>query len=86
MTPMEYCTDFGYEDVILFEGYETAFLGVSTDNRAVYSYQNMIAHLMKFDGMDYDEAIDFIDFNTIGSLGFEGCPIVFNEAFDCDVE
>jgi hypothetical protein len=46
----------------------------------------MIAHLMKFDGMDYDEAIDFIDFNTIGSLGFEGCPIVFNEAFDCDVE
>jgi hypothetical protein len=36
MTPKEYCTDFGYEDVILFEGYETAFLGVSTDGRAVY--------------------------------------------------
>lgn len=86
MTPNEYCTDFGYEGVILFDGYETAFLGVSTDGRAVYSYQKMIAHLMKFDGMDYDEAVEHIEFNSIGSLGFEGCPIVFNEAFDCDVE
>ena len=86
MTPKEYCTDFGYEDVILFKGFETAFLGVSTDGRAVYSYQKMIAHLMKFDGMDYDEAVEHIEFNSLGSLGFEGCPIVFNEAFDCDVE
>lgn len=84
MTPYEYCIDMGYTDIVIFDRFETAFMGVSTDNRAVYSYQKMITYLMKEDGMDYGEAVEFLDFNTIPPQ-CEGWPVIFNEVFDCDV-
>ena len=54
-----------------------AFLGVSSDNRAVYDYEKMVECLMEGDGMDEDEAADFISYNTIRSLDYvQGAPIV----------
>ena len=73
--------DAGYEDILVFNGpaYESAFLGVSNDNRAVYSYQRMVAYLMENDEMSEEEACEFIDFNTLGSIGFPGSPIIIFE-------
>lgn len=68
-----------YEDVVLFENpsYDTAFIGVSSDNRAVYSYDKMAEHLMKVDGMDIEEAIEFIEYNTMRALPYcNNAPIV----------
>ena len=72
--------DFGYEDSIFFENpdYDAAIIGITTDGNVVYDYDKMIGCLMDEDHMDYDEAVDFIDYDTIRSLPYagEGAPIV----------
>ena len=71
--------DMGYEDAVVFENpdYDSAIIGVSTDGRAVYSYNLIIEHLVMTDGMSVEDAAEFIDFNTIRALDYiENAPIV----------
>lgn len=71
--------EHGYGEIILFENpdYSTAFIGISQDDRAIYDYEEMVKHLIKTDNMEYDEAIEFIEYNTIRSLPYiENSPIV----------
>lgn len=44
MTARELIEEFEFEVVIIFENpsYDSAFLGVSEDNRAVYDYSEMV--------------------------------------------
>ena len=77
----EHIANLGYEDVVYFQGYETAFIGMTVIEdipRAVYSYDKMIESLMLEDGMDYADAVEWIDFNTIRALPYWGAhaPIV----------
>ena len=80
MTNRQLLVDFGYEDSIIFENpsYDAAIIGVSTDGQVIYDYNKMIGCLMDEDNMTYDEAVDFIDYNTIRALPYadEGAPIV----------
>ena len=64
--------DAGYEDVIYFTNpsYDSAFIGVSSDYRAIYDYELMIRYLMSEEGMTDEEAIDWIDYNTIRALPY----------------
>ena len=68
----EFLSNFGYEETVVFEdpSYDTACVGLTDDGRAVYDYDKMIEHLMEVDGMDADEAADFISYNTIRSLPY----------------
>ena len=80
MTAEEILIDNGYEGIMTFGGpdYEDALIGVSEDNRAIYDYDLMIESLMDHDDMTYEEAIDWIDYNTIRSLPYAGsdAPII----------
>ena len=60
--------DNGYEDVILFENpdYESAFIGISTDGQAVYSFDKMIEFLMEED--DMSERLDQLGLKALPSL------------------
>ena len=57
--------------------YAEAFLGVTDDDppRAVYSEEKVLDVLVKRDGMTYEEAIEFFDFNIRGSYLGEQTPI-----------
>lgn len=70
--------EMGYEDVIIFDGYYTAAIGISDDGRAVYDYGKMIDWLVNRDHMTEDEAVEWIEFNTIRALPYAGgkAPIV----------
>lgn len=79
MTVAEKIENAGYESVLVFENpsYESAFIGVSHDERAVYDYDKMLACLMDEDGMTMEEAAEFIDFNTVRSLPYySDSPII----------
>ncbi len=80
MTNREILCELGYEDLVIFENpdYDTAIIGVSHDDRVVYSYEKMIEHLVVCDGMTEIDAADFISYNTIGSILYAGsdAPIV----------
>ena len=69
-----------YADALIFENpdYDTVIIGVSSDNRVIYDYDEMIACLMLEDDMSIEEAMDFIDYNTLRALPYagEGAPIV----------
>lgn len=74
-TPQLYNEEFIQElleenESIIFENpsYKNALIGITTDGRAVYDYPLMVEDLMNEDSMDYEEAVEFIDYNTLGSL------------------
>ena len=63
--------EIGLEDSIVFENpdYDSAIVGYdSVENRIVYDYEKMVDHLMDNDGMTYEEAVEFIEYNTIFAL------------------
>lgn len=79
MTAKEKIENAGFEDIVIFDNpsYDDALIGVSTDDQAVYDYERMVECLMVEDGMSYEEAAEFIDFNTIRSLPYvPGAPII----------
>ena len=56
-------------------------MGITTDGRAVYDYSLMVEDLMEEDNMDYDEAVEFIDYNTLGAIPSSDTkyPIIIQE-------
>ena len=66
----------GYEGTIFFTNpsYEDAFLGVSSDDRAIYDYEKMVESLVNHEDMTEDEAREFIDYNA--TFYIEGGPII----------
>ena len=71
--------ELGYEDVVVFENpdYDSAIIGVSEGRRAVYDFDKMVKHLVNNDGMTEEEAIEFIEYNTIRALPyFANSPII----------
>ena len=75
-----FCEELGANETLLFEnpGYETAFMGIDSSYHAIYDYNKMIEYLMVFDEMTEEEAVEFIEYNTIRALDYIGdmAPIV----------
>ena len=71
--------DNGYENVVIFKDYDyaSAFIGVTDDNRAVYSYEKMIDYLMNLEGWDYETAVEWVDFNVLSIHSYTGeLPVI----------
>lgn len=65
------------EAVILSEEfYDEAIIGISNDDRVVYSYQGLVEALMRHDGMSEEDAEEWVSYNVLGSLYGENMPIV----------
>lgn len=68
------------EDAIVFDNlsYDKSIVGITTDGRVVYDYDKMIIELMEDEKWSYEEAVDWIDYNTIRSLPYAGenAPII----------
>ena len=75
--------DRGFDESIVLESpdYLDAVVGVSDEGRVIYSHKKMIECLMISDGMEYEDAEEFIDYNTIGALACMGehAPIIMDE-------
>lgn len=76
----EWLCENGHEDTVVLESpdYLSAIVGISEEGRLIYSYNKMIEHLMTVENMDAEEAMEFIDYNTIRALPYAGemAPIV----------
>jgi hypothetical protein len=80
----DFLVEIGLEESIVFENpnYDDAIIGYDEiTQRVVYDYEKMIECLINEDGMEYDEAIDFIDYNTIRACPYMGdkAPIVLRK-------
>lgn len=58
--------------------FDNSIIGVTLDGRLIYDYDKMIEELIEDDGMTFDEAMDWIDYNTIRALPCAGsmAPII----------
>ena len=70
----------GYEGIkyLTNYSYDSALIGVSHDDRAIYDYEKMVEWLMNEESWSYEDAVDWIDYNTIRALPYMGAdaPII----------
>lgn len=67
------------EQIIVFDNpnFDNSIIGISYDNRVIYDYQLMVQDLMQQDNIEEEDAIDFIDYNTLRSLDYiDNGPII----------
>lgn len=80
MDARERILNAGYEDVTYLTNYsyDDALIGISDDNRAVYDYDKMVKWLIEKEDFTEEEAIEWIDYNTIRALPYMGekAPII----------
>lgn len=72
--------DNGYDQTVLLEDpdFSTAIVGITDDERLVYAYDRMVNHLMLQDHITAEEAMEFIDYNTVRALPYMGdkAPVI----------
>lgn len=76
----------GYEGVKFLTNYsyDSALIGVSDDNRAIYDFDLMVQWLIEHEGFeDESEAVEWIEYNTLRALPYfgEDAPIVMHSFF-----
>ena len=80
MNTKEKLIDAGYEDVMILSNYsyDDALIGVTEDNRAVYDFDLMVDWLMQHEGFSFEDAVEWIEYNTIRALPYFGdkAPII----------
>ena len=79
--------ELGLEESVVFENpdYEDAIIGWDENSgRIIYDYEKMVECLMNEDGMEYDEAVEFIDYNTVRACPYMGerAPIILKSIED----
>lgn len=73
------------EDTIVFDNmsYDNSIIGVTFDGRAIYDYDLMVLELMEDENLNCDEAVDWIEYNTLRSLPYAGkmAPLVVSNVW-----
>jgi hypothetical protein len=73
------------EDILIMDGFEDAFIGTSQrcgqPRLAVYSESKMVDVLVNRDGMDSDEALEYISYNCIGAWMGELTPVILEDFY-----
>lgn len=80
--------ELGYEDTVVFENpsYLKAIIGISDDGALCYSYDKMVQCLIEEDKIEEEDAMEFIDYNTIRALPYASSMgvrpiVVYNDFF-----
>ena len=70
----EYLEAQGHENTIFFENpsFVKAITGITDSEQLIYDYDLMIAAAMEEENWEADEAIEWIEYNTIRSIPYMG--------------
>ena len=78
MDMMEWIESFN-EEAVTADGFDDAFIGIAERFGQLpvvaYDRTKCIQILIDRDGMDYEEAVEFFEFNTVGAWVGENTPI-----------
>jgi hypothetical protein len=63
------------------ETFDRAILGLTSDGRIVYSENRILLALQDVDGMEYEEALEFYEYNTVRGIAYAGkkAPIIITQ-------
>lgn len=85
MTPAEIIESLReqYPDCLLADGFEDAILGLVAgacrEPVVCYDYARCVEILVERDGMDEEEAEEFLEFNTLGAYVGEYTPLFLHD-------
>jgi hypothetical protein len=82
MNVKEYLNEYySEEEILIFDGFDEAFIGVGYQfHKAVACYnEDKFIELLMSDGMTYEEAVEYFEFNVAGSYMGDRTPIFFKE-------
>ena len=67
-------------DAVVFDNhaYDNSIIGTTFDGRAIYDFDKMAEELMQDEGWTHEEAVEWIEYNTIRVLpyGGEKAPLI----------
>ena len=78
MDKKERLADRYSEDLLFADGYDDAIIGVAVgfdDSRVVYDVQKMIEICVEDANISYDEAAEWLEYNTFGAYVGTNTPI-----------
>jgi len=68
-----------YPDTMLMDGYDDCIVGICTrfgmEPVVAYDREKVLMQMVKQDGMTYEEAIEFFEYNQIGAWVGERTPV-----------
>ena len=73
-----YCLTYFDDSIITADGFELAFLGCGysySGSYAIYHMHTCIEILIQRDGMSYDEAEEYMEFNVTGAFVGDRMPV-----------
>tara|TARA_R100001015_G_C4529209_1_gene96090 strand:- start:171 stop:428 length:258 start_codon:yes stop_codon:yes gene_type:complete len=78
-------------EIVKADGFDEAIIGITdgafdSHRRLVYDIDKCIDILVSRDGMTYEEAMEFFEFNVSGAHVGEGTPIYINKMSLKDLE
>ncbi len=69
-----------HDEIMQADGFEEALIGTDwRTGRMIYSAKKCVKILMKRDRMEFDEALEFLEFNTFCAYVGEGTPIFLDD-------
>lgn len=84
MTIDEFGDDFDFDltaldhDAIRFDALDKAIIGHDHRGLLAYSYKRMVELFVEDQGMSYDEAIEWVDYNVLQTNAGMGFTVVFD--------
>lgn len=77
----QYALDNDLEIIFLENpNFDKSIIGISEDGKLIYVYENMIYEFMEDNKCTYEEAVEFIEYNTIRALYYiPNHPIILKE-------
>lgn len=84
----DFLNELEYTDTVVLENpsYLNAIIGITDEGALCYSYEKMIECLMEEDKMEQEDAMEFINYNTIRALPYASSMgvrpiVVYNDFF-----
>ena len=74
----EEISEYFDDDLLFADGFDSAIIGVASgfdSGRVVYCYASMVEACMKEAGMTYEDAVEYLEYNTIGAYVGKQTPI-----------
>ena len=64
--------EFVGDDVVVMDNpsFDASIIGLSADDRVIYDWDLMVQELMDDEEMSYEDAVEFISYNTIRALPY----------------
>lgn len=91
----EYCKERDleeYEQPIILDNhaYDNSIIGLTEDNHLIYNYESMIQEFMEDEECSEEEALEWIEYNTMRALGYINQlgpgPIILYQSTDLIIE